>query len=71
MEYVWRLLCTVALRSDQLYYWAYWLETIIGLLNGLIISAFNINPFIVTLGTMSVTRGIALIMTGGIPIYGF
>lgn len=45
--------------------------TTTGLINGLIISAFNINPFIVTLGTMSVTRGIALILTGGIPIYGF
>lgn len=43
----------------------------VGLLNGIIISIFNINPFIVTLGTMSVTRGIALIMTTGIPIYGF
>ncbi len=45
--------------------------TVVGLFNGIIISAFNINPFIVTLGTMSVTRGIALIMTAGIPIYGF
>ncbi|HZK43168.1 MAG TPA: ABC transporter permease [Syntrophomonadaceae bacterium] len=45
--------------------------TLVGLMNGFIISAFNINPFIVTLGTMSVTRGIALIITAGIPIYGF
>lgn len=45
--------------------------TVVGIFNGLIISVFNINPFIVTLGTMSVTRGIALIITTGIPIYGF
>ncbi len=42
-----------------------------GIFNGLIISALKINPFIVTLGSMSVARGIALIITGGIPIYGF
>lgn len=42
-----------------------------GLCNGLIISKMNISPFIVTLATMAVTRGIALIITKGIPIYGF
>lgn len=42
-----------------------------GIINGVIISSLNINAFIVTLGTMSAARGIALIITGGIPIYGF
>lgn len=42
-----------------------------GLVNGLLISFGNLQPFIVTLGTMSIMRGIALILTGGIPIYGF
>ena len=42
-----------------------------GLLNGLLVSFGNLQPFIVTLGTMSIVRGIALILTGGIPIYGF
>ncbi|MDD4802961.1 MAG: ABC transporter permease [Syntrophomonas sp.] len=43
----------------------------IGLFNGLLISKLNLSPFIVTLATMSITRGIALILTKGIPIYGF
>jgi ribose transport system permease protein len=42
-----------------------------GLFNGLLISSMNISPLIVTLAAMSVTRGIALILTKGIPIYGF
>lgn len=43
----------------------------VGLFNGLLISSMNISPFIVTLAAMSVTRGVALILTKGIPIYGF
>jgi ribose/xylose/arabinose/galactoside ABC-type transport system permease subunit len=42
-----------------------------GLGNGLLVALLKINPFIVTLGSMSVIRGLALIITGGIPIYGF
>lgn len=41
----------------------------LGFLNGLIISSVCINPFIITLGTASVFRGIAIILTGGTPIY--
>ncbi len=44
---------------------------IVGMGNGLLISRLNLNPFIVTLGTMAVVRGVALIITKGIPIYGF
>ncbi|UNC90867.1 ABC transporter permease [Candidatus Contubernalis alkaliaceticus] len=44
---------------------------LIGAGNGLLISRLRINPFIITLGSMSVSRGLALIITGGIPIYGF
>jgi ribose transport system permease protein len=43
----------------------------VGVINGVIVTGFRINSFIVTLGTMSVARGLALIITGGIPIYGF
>ena len=42
-----------------------------GLLNGVLVSRVGLPPFIVTLATMSIIRGIALILTGGIPIYGF
>ncbi len=44
---------------------------LVGTSNGLLISRLNLNPFIVTLGTMAVARGVALIITKGIPIYGF
>lgn len=41
-----------------------------GLLNGLLISKLKLPDFIVTLGTLSVFRGAALIYTNGQPIYG-
>jgi ribose transport system permease protein len=39
-----------------------------GLLNGILYTRLNINPFIATLGTLSIARGIALLATGGIPV---
>ncbi|PLU49740.1 ATPase, partial [Sinorhizobium medicae] len=39
-----------------------------GVVNGLLYTRFRINPFIATLGTLSIARGIALLMTGGIPV---
>lgn len=42
-----------------------------GLVNGLIITKFNMPPFIVTLGMMSIARGLALFSTNGGQIYGF
>ncbi len=43
---------------------------IVGLVNGLCVSLLKISGFIVTLGTMSATLGVALILTNGIPVYG-
>jgi len=43
----------------------------IGAANGSLIAFLNINPFIVTLASMSVVRGLTLIITGGIPVSGF
>lgn len=40
-----------------------------GFINGIIITTFGVSPFIVTLGMLSVARGLALIATGGLPIY--
>jgi len=37
----------------------------LGLLNGLLIAYVGVNPFVVTLSTMLIFRGIALILTGG------
>ncbi|AHG88030.1 ABC-type transporter, integral membrane subunit [Gemmatirosa kalamazoonensis] len=42
-----------------------------GLANGLLVSPGRLPPFIATLGTMSVARGAALMLTGGRPISGF
>ncbi|GKV65857.1 MULTISPECIES: ABC transporter permease [unclassified Sporosarcina] len=43
-----------------------------GLLNGLLLTKLRLpHPFISTLGTMNVFRGLALIITGASPIFGF
>ena len=42
-----------------------------GLINGLLITAGRLPPFIATLGMMSVARGAALLYTDGRPISGF
>lgn len=36
--------------------------------NGLLVTKVRINPFIVTLGMMSIARGTSLLITGGLPI---
>ncbi len=41
-----------------------------GLTNGLAITTLDVNPFIVTLGTMSMYRGLALVISGGVPVTG-
>ena len=41
-----------------------------GALNGILIAKLRLPDFIVTLGTLSVYRGVALIYTNGQPIYG-
>jgi ribose transport system permease protein len=40
----------------------------VGLVNGLLVGRFGLPPFIVTLGTMGVARGLTLGLTGGAPI---
>lgn len=42
-----------------------------GFLNGAMIVSFNVHPFIITLGTMAIYRGIAFVQTGGQSIGGF
>jgi ribose/xylose/arabinose/galactoside ABC-type transport system permease subunit len=41
----------------------------IGLVNGLAVAKGRIQPFVVTLGTMSIAQGLALLYTGGYPIF--
>lgn len=46
------------------------LGILMGIVNGLLITKMHLQPFIATLGTMSVYRGIAYVVTGGWPIIG-
>jgi ribose/xylose/arabinose/galactoside ABC-type transport system permease subunit len=41
----------------------------IGLVNGVAVAKGRIQPFVVTLGTMSIAQGLALLYTGGFPIF--
>lgn len=40
-----------------------------GLINGTLTTRLNINPFIVTLGTLGIFRGTALIISNGLPVH--
>jgi 2-polyprenyl-6-methoxyphenol hydroxylase-like FAD-dependent oxidoreductase len=40
-----------------------------GLANGMLIVGFSVSPFIVTLGMLSVAKGLSLLLTGGLPLY--
>ena len=40
-----------------------------GLVNGLFITRLRVNPFIVTLGTMGIYRGVTLLVSNGLPIH--
>jgi ribose transport system permease protein len=42
----------------------------IGLINGFCVAFLRVSPFMVTLGTMSIATGLALLLTQGIPVYG-
>lgn len=43
---------------------------LVGLVNGLCVAVLRIAPFMATLATASITAGLALLLTNGIPIYG-
>ena len=44
------------------------LGAVAGFSNGILVTALGINPLIATLGTMSITRGIALVLTEGFSL---
>jgi len=43
---------------------------LVGLANGLVVAVVGVNPFIATLGSMVLVRGIVFIITGGAPVSG-
>lgn len=46
------------------------LGALIGVVNGLLVTVFQLPSFVATLGSMSVIRGLILVFTGGVPVYG-
>lgn len=42
----------------------------VGFVSGLIVTRIRVNSFIVTLGMLSVARGLSLLITGGLPVNG-
>ena len=44
--------------------------TLWGCANGLMIATLRIPPFIVTLGTLGIVRGLTLVISGGLPVVG-
>lgn len=42
----------------------------VGVANGVGIAVFNVNPFIMTVGMLSILSGVALTLSGGMPVYG-
>ena len=45
--------------------------TVVGIGNGVVVGYFGVSPLIVTLGTMNIARGVALIASYGTAIYNF
>ena len=45
--------------------------TLIGFATGLVISHIGIPPMVATMGTMTSLRGVAYLITGGTPVFGF
>src|ERR1700745_254313 len=43
---------------------------LVGLVNGVTIAWLNVNPFITTLGTMVLVRGVVFLITAGAPVSG-
>ena len=44
---------------------------LIGLLNGILVNVTELHPFIITLGTQAIFRGITLIISDARPVFGF
>lgn len=46
------------------------LGTLIGVINGLMVAVLGITDFIATLGMMSILRGVIMVFTHGVPLFG-
>lgn len=43
---------------------------LVGAVNGIGVAVFNVSPFIMTVGMLSILSGVALTVSGGMPMYG-
>jgi ribose transport system permease protein len=43
--------------------------TCVGFVNGIVVIGFSVSPLIVTLGMLSIAKGLSLLLTGGLPNY--
>lgn len=46
-------------------------SVLIGVINAFFSHEFKLNPMIVTLGMLTILKGVSYIVTGGLPVYGF
>lgn len=44
---------------------------LVGLVNGIVVGYLNVSPLIVTLGSLNMSKGLALILSGGAAVYSF
>jgi len=44
---------------------------VIGIVNGVLVTKTKLSPLIATLATMTIVKGLAFIISGGLPIFGF
>jgi ribose transport system permease protein len=70
------LILGILMKNFQMPVWfailvGFLVSTLIGMLNGFLITYFELPPFIATLGTMYIARGAAYTITAGQPIYTF
>ncbi|SHE39079.1 monosaccharide ABC transporter membrane protein, CUT2 family [Seinonella peptonophila] len=66
-------ICTALLAGMGLPAWVIFIGVLLagciaGSINGLLVTKVRINPFIVTLGMLSIAKGVSLLITGGLPI---
>jgi ribose transport system permease protein len=47
------------------------MSTLVGLFNGIVVAKVKMPPLIVTMATMNILEGLAFIISGGLPIFGF
>jgi len=62
------LLARLGLHPIILFIAAIIIGSLVSTISGLLATKVKINPFIVTLGMMSIAKGVSLLITGGLPI---